>query len=575
MNSTVHLQIVSILALCPAQLLVADDVNPLQLVGDDAGLCVAATNLEEHLQSFRESAIVERFVESDFYRQWLDGKDYRNVLLAGEQIQSLTGQPVNQLFSELFGKSVVFAVFPGSNKEAVGVLLSQTSGRDKLQSTIDAIAHAQNLSPRKMEHAGAVYFRVAGAENGQLLYANLDGLLAVSDNEDAIRRVLELYRDAPSATANGSLFHSESYGIALSALSRGTAVSIYFNPRAWDAVVEIDREGSIEQKLFSAIWDRCRFFIAGMRFDNSIVVEVIADYDNTDVPDAWDLFVKQVSGNPAFLNLVPSDALLALAGRYDPAGGGRAVNRLSSTTDDRQWQNFREVLRGLLLGQDLFDDVLPSLGTNWGAYVVANPDSDKDRVPFDALVAMELPANAEDGSDTMRAAIENGLNTGISLIATMYNAGRAGNEPAAIVRKESDDATSISWIEDLRIFEPAFGIAADYLVFSTSPRLLREFAAREGNFTEHSAYSRLQREYFSEQNQVAFVDLSALVSFVGANTEFFIGEDESEEAAAKLERLQKVLGLSDSAFVTLKIDPNRIRAVVGTAAERDQGQPDN
>ena len=58
------------------------------------------------------------------------------------------------------------------------------------------------------------------------------------------------------------------------------------------------------------------------------------------------------------------------------ASNGRTPGRLSAA---------------FLLGLDLFDDVLPKFRPNWGFYLVPREPLDKEAVPVEALLAIQLP----------------------------------------------------------------------------------------------------------------------------------------------------------------------------------------
>ena len=62
-----------------------------------------------------------------------------------------------------------------------------------------------------------------------------------------------------------------------------------------------------------------------------------------------------------------------------------------------------QVSRGLLLGLDPFEDVLPAFRENFCAYIVARTDAKPDELPIDGLIGAELPP-----ADTTIAPLELG-----------------------------------------------------------------------------------------------------------------------------------------------------------------------
>jgi len=572
----------------------------LDLVAEDAALCIEVPRLEENLAQLRQSEFVKRLKASALYKEWLAGDEAQRIAKARSSLERVTGKPFDQLTRELFGTALVVAVYKTNERGYAGVLITEADGEESLDAALEAWNRAEPQETTPRQHAGGTYFlrrRTAGDERApqSLCYAKLGRIFALSDHEETIQRVLELSaqrgeagQPAPRGDNAAALRTLRTFGPYLKArqsLSVTPFAAVYVNPRAWDSLFPNPDEAPRDQQAFGRLWRRMQTIALAVDLKRGFVVETVMHYDSAGLSPGWVRALNRMEGAPEFLKQIPENAVAVIAGRHDLLGFSQLVARQAEAADkvdQDEWESFRQVSRGLLLGRDLFDDVLPALQPNWGGYAVPRPPKGPDdaaAIPVDGLVAVEFTADSPAPADrsSLRDALDNGLNTALNLLAA-YNNSTASRKPA-IVRTEQQTGQVIRWIEGLSLFpyEPAYGLSGGHLAFASSPRVLRAFleGAPNDGAIRQPRLERALRDYFPEANQVMFVDVAALRSLLKERREHLVrsaaaaSELPPDDCERRIERLMDVGALADSAFIAGRITGDHMRLVVGGVIDEE------
>ena len=435
--------------------------------------------------------------------------------------------------------------------------------------------------------------------------------------------------DSPLAHAgagaglNESLLGLPAYQAAHKSLQGGQAARAYVNPRAWDRVLGFAPNAAAASsapagqtavtsaggsapakspahmslaKIFEAAWRRCEWLAFGLQVDRGIVVEAVAHYSMDGISDQGRRWIQSMSGAADFLRLVPHDALVVVAGRQ--AFGDLLRQLAPQNAKDAGgglWESLRQVSRGLLLGLDPFEDVLPAFRENFGAYLVARKDARPDELPIDGLIGAELPPadttiaprsnsaaiaatspGASERPPSFRDALDNGLNIGLNLAAAYFNM-RSTGKPA-VVRTESTGTTRTRWIDSLGPYQPAYSLTSRFLVFATSPQAVRHFIAREDSAAQGSippAIATLAKRYFPLENQVVYIHTAGIRRFLVEHGQQLVQHAtrvrsiSSADANEVLTRFLDVASLFDVVFAAGRIGEGSARLVVGGVIQND------
>lgn len=629
-------------------LLHADEVMDrlVRLVGSDAGLCVEVPRLDETLTAFEQGEFFQRLQHSRIYARWKTSGEYRRVAEIAGVVEKHTGKPARQFVREIFGTAVVVAAYSEPGPKMSAILMSEAMSREALEAAITAWNHLEPSHIEAIPSGGRTYYkRFCAAKPGHpastLYYATLDRTLLLSDREELVRRALTL---ADQSGQEGSLLALPAFQQARRSLTSACAARAYVNPRAFDAMLGVSagetessaitsKAQAIDSKTVAqgeaakfphsptcrtiqAAWRRCEWLAIDVQTDRGIVLEAIARYRTAGLSAEARQLIGAMSGAPELLRLAPPDAFVILACRQ-PFGNllRRVLVGQAKAQPSPDWESIRQVSRGLLLGLDPIDEVLPSFRENFGGYMVPRQGAKPEELPLDGLLAAELPGVESPGhasgrastsrtappgpqeaialGETARAdsiasrlppsvrdAIDNGLNMGFNFAAAYFNT-RATGTPA-VVRSDPKPGrgTRIRWIEGFGPYQPAYGLTSRYLVLATSPQAVRNFAASEagehGRSKEQAAGMRippaieeLAKRYFPTENQILFVDTAAIRRFLQAHGPQLVqhairvGSIPPAHAEKALAKFLDVTGLFDTLFAAGRLDEGSVRLVIG------------
>lgn len=594
MNRTFRFIVGSLLTLvllAPARLLAEEPaLDLLRLVDAKAGLCLEVTNLKSRLPDLKRSELVGRLTASPFLQAWTDSRQYQRLQNGQAAIQQATQQPIGRFLADMFGESVIVAVYPVEGHETGDdtrfMLLTHAADRQVLDSTLEIWNRAEPQKSETLSHRGRGYIRrtrLAGRRHGDhvLYYATFGRTFVLTDSERLVRRAIELRGRAKKSSAGDggdleapSLRESPVFKESRASISPESIASLYLNPRAWDEHFRAASEQSSLMRLLDGIWQRLDSVILGLRLDQGAVIEAVAHYDNSRTPQEWNEFLRRAAGTSTFLEKVPSRALVAAAGRWDLSGLDELLSLQQSESEEQEFESLRQIIRGVLLGHDLFDDVLPALGDDWGLYIVPPRESVRDCLPLEGLLGVSLPVPGAERAlpgekPGLRAALDNALNTGLNLLTAMYN--QESPDKSAHVETEESEGLLMRWVANFGAYKPAYAITSNHLLLASTPQVIREFLDVEPEQTllADDQFRRLRDDFFPNENQLLFVDVAGIRSLVERHRGKFldhIAASESvsaEQADKELREFEAILDLLDSAFVAGSVNSERIRLVLG------------
>ena len=568
------LAVVVLIGHCLSRVGVGQDL--LTLVRSDVGICIEAHDLARRLPQARQSRFFRHLESLPLYDKWLSSPEFRKLDQARAYLETLAGKPFHRLAAELFGESVVVAIYPRAENDPAAVVLLRASSEAALADAVDIWNRLENAETRMIDYGDIAYaHRRAGRgdKSETQFYVQAGPVLAMSDREAMIQQVIDLL--APTAPVE-RLSESEPYVRARSTLAPETMISAYLNPRVWDAAVlkeeaPVQDEGDPFARQMRRMWKELDSAIVGVRVDTGVIVESILQYTPSGRSDNSAPESPQ-SRDPKFLKAVPDDAIIAAGGRIDLTALAEWSGREDTLLRAPQWQRFRRVARGLLMGRDLFDDVLPRLGPAWFAYAITDGPTS---APADMLLAIELSEEAEgSGEDSdSDSALDNALGTGLNLAAVARNS--QSSAETAVVRSARLGEARLRWIQSLGPFEPGYAVSEAAAVIASSPELLRRYLDRSStsSLVERPDFAALAASYFPAADQVLYADIAALRSFIRRHRRALIGHlSESESAQQQVDRLVAALSLFDDAFAAAAAEPGRLRITFGGVVREETGR---
>lgn len=558
-----RLSLFAIIAIVGGSAAQADDDLPLtSLLGDDVGLCVEVTDLHGQLDQLQNSELARRIRGMSMFQALAGGAQMQSLQAARTWVKSVVGKGPREFASDLLGKSVVLGISP-SESEPIGLFLTQAKDEASLNDFISVWKRADLTGVfEARQHAGREYtHRSRKGSDERVFYALLGTVLVISDHEKSVKSTIDRYVAITDGKPMPSFLDIPAMKAARDELAKENLIKVLVNPRAWDETIAREADKSREQQIFGQVWQRCRWLAGGMRMDQGFGIELVVDYTAVGAPEAWARFLNRTNGDPEFLNHVPPNALVAVAGRHDlSALFGFAMNQVP----DQQQQVFNGIAANVLGMPPA--ELVNQLPPNWGLFVVPRRELKLNVVPVNGVLALEIPKDDNKEGRRFRRAIDQGLSMGFVGISVM--AATQLDKPARAVTN-SLDHPNLKWIENLGPYEFAASIGPEYLAVGSNREDVKPFLSKPEKLEPNALLNEVKRQRFPEANQVLFVNAKAAREFVSANRKFFVEQAGKlgAQGEQRLSRVEEAMSLVDAGYTSLRISPNRIRFAAGLYLE--------
>lgn len=536
----------------------------LDLVGNDVAACVRMQRAKEHSKQLEASELAARLASSSFFSAWRSGQDFQKLVEAEAAIRSLSGKPVRATLEELLGQDVVVAMFLRPDGQQSVIALLNAESPEALQAALKLWNQLDPFEHSKRTHRDREYVQLKKPSNGQsLFYTVLDATLALSEDEALIRRTLDLKVDGKSM----ALSDKPEIQAALKRESEQDLVSVHLNPRAWDEMLASMRQNW--PPFSRAIWTRTQWLSLRLIAGDGLKLTAALDYDNSDTPSWWQQLVSNdPAGDAAIGTVLPSASLLAASGRLRTASLREVVKVANGgkplPTDA---ERARRIARGMLLGLDPFDEVLPQLGPNWSGAIV--PRTAKDSAfPVDGVFVLELRPAAKSGKQPVDTALDNALNATLNMIAALQNS--KDPRDIAIVSQKSIDGTTIRSVGPLGVFQPSIAVTNRFVVFSSSTELCERTLSDLKAPTNASSTNNANPTIIGQK---CIANVQAARALLVDRREWFLKQAArdkvpEDEAARRLKDADELLGLLDGAAVALNGDSSLLELTFEVTAQK-------
>jgi len=565
-----------------------------QLVDQDAVACLHARQLDSQWERLRESEFASRLKRASFFRDWIESADYKQLELVKVAVETASGKPLGQSRRELFGQDVVLAWYhtPGTQADLAknSVLLIEVESPAAAKSALATwnVLERQRTETRKFQDTTYTHsVKVNADENARgFFYAILDNVLALSTREDRIHRTIELAADATEnsdtsrATGSQAAGHPDclaAYAPFAKAFARRSETEIaatYVNPRV--LVSELGRANK-DFSAFESTLARCQWLTLSLAYDDSVKLDVIADYDSEGTPDWWQQWLQVAESARPSEQSLPTDALFAMSGQVASSSiSAMILNALPGQAKlPKDLLQARRVAQGLLLGLDPVADVLPAIGPSWVFSMQSRDPEVSTSFPVDSVLAIEVKSDTPDSAAvgneeavSLEAALDSSLRSGLGVLAGVHNVHATGQK-VSIVRQRKVNGATIHFADPVAFFQPAFVIANGHLVLATTPELCESFLKADSKGENGTL-----PEFGNLQNVVA--SSVATRKMLADQRDWFIRKAQRDkvpeaDALQRLEQLDQFLALLDRAWMTASVDATTLRISVGIAADTSSG----
>lgn len=573
-----------------------------ELVPGRVGLAIEARSLTGAAKKALQSQLAERIQQHSAWQQILSGSEFRKLRDFNQGILNATGHSLAEWIDAVVGRDAILAISSNaiaknsspkvdsdddskSNSDDASqsgrgtsfLLVTRLQDRDRLQSILQAWEKLEPSLESQFDYQGTAYFsRKKDVQSDVVVYYTLlDEVLIISNHEASLKEVLDLSKRPKQAS---SLQHSERFQKSIQDLHPDSIVRVFIQPEAWTGEFndETAKPTDFGERLIQQAWLRCRAIGIGVRLNSGIVAEAVVYSDQLSANPFWNEFVRHTSGNPAFLARVPKQAIVAFGGRHDFSRIANWAVQQLPPEQAKQAKSVRQMVKGLMLGQDLLDDILPSLPTDFGGFIVPRQVLDSAALPVDGLIALTLPAkettDLTSAKASIRGSLSNAAETGFSMLTALYNASSKGD---AELKDEDSNGVSIYWIDSLGPYQPAFAVSHDVFLLASSPQLIRNFVnqSQTDTWASQPDLKRFRDATFPDASQVLAFHSRLAREFANGNRAFFIKQLVSThrlsetEANKRLDRMLEWIELSDAVVLATTFTSDSVKVVLGIAID--------
>lgn len=576
-------------------------VDLATLVPDDIGMCFEARDLTSQSKQFFSSELFRRLMEfsptAKFLEEYVNRPRLIQVALAARM-----GVSPDELDRKLMGKRSLLAIWPEQARSAEGsrlLFLTETDDADPqfASKLIDAFCQALEqpgvlVRADDVAYAGTEY-RVRVIRRGdkrlEVCLAALDDVFVLASGESLIRQALDIRAQQPAA--RGSLAQLKPYVEARQRQQADTALSCIILPQRWLDLITARMDDDEEEPSYEASakkvvldsWRVADYWVFAIRAGSRLSFESYLHFDPERKP-GW--LAEMTRSSPAetnFLDHVPADAVVAYSGLLDVPEIGHLILIGAASGDGLKLGNveeMRQATRGLMMGLDPIDDILPAMGPDVGFFVsrtaplppppVEADEQDADQPPpkptwLEMVVGVRTnPRAPGDKRPEVQMALDNGLRTTMVLAAGVENAKRGKNSAKVAVTRAGDiKLTTLSGLEQVPPgMDLTYTFVGDYFLGGLSLGTVRRSATLEqaDSLAATPRFRRLFDDSVGPPGQLVYIDCLALRNMLAQDPDLLFQtfspfREMTQEAARDGQKLvTQLLSLTDTLLLTARVE---------------------
>ncbi len=283
---------------------------------------------------------------------------------------------VHQVLSDLLGREVALAALP--NNEAVGII----EGRDakSLQAALDEFLRIQRQSGDLTAESTSTYKGVtiySGMQKqGERYHALVGNVLAVSSQPDAVQKVIDVLKGAPSLGATDACKRAASM-TAKNAAITGFLNGAALQPLAQKLEAPGPKPNDVGAKLVRArLADFLRqvdYGVLGVSGDGALHVQLTFVYKNGRIPDALRAALPKPGSSLDILRLAPKSSVIVAARSLNVQGAWDSIVQAVAAVRPQGADKLKQGLDtavGLIGGVYTPDQLFAELGGQVGVFVL-------------------------------------------------------------------------------------------------------------------------------------------------------------------------------------------------------------
>lgn len=450
----------------------------LALVPKEFGFCMAVHDLRGHWQRMEQTPWVTALRQTSAARALLAAPEFAALTKFHQDLQRHLEIDWPTVRDEVVGDLAVFAYCPpdAAGNGEQGLLLVKARQPEVLQRLIDRLNRLQMKSGElkaldEQKHRDTTYYRRVHQKAAPWWYFAQGSVFALASKEATLKAVIEQPREpAPIRSA-----------LRKAGAEQALAV-LWLNPRTFDAELKSKGEKSLppDAQVLGALlkhWQGLEAIVVTCDVKQDIEIRLSLLGRPGEMPataKAW--FTRRGPASELWQRF-PDSSVLTLAGRTDFRALADGLLELAPETVRKLAVEGANSVVGAALQLDLFRDVLPNLGPDWGICLLP---ADAGKEFPQVLVALAVkPGDKKPGVDqSIYSAAQ--FFGGLALLD--YNRKLPLSEHIRMLTLHKD-GVEIKYLAQDRLFpaglQPAMALKEGYLLLGTSPTAIGLFRRSE------------------------------------------------------------------------------------------------
>ena len=444
----------------------------LNLLPDDFAFCVVMHDLRGHADRWERSDWLKGFRASPLARTLFETAEIQQLKKVQADLKKHFDVDWPTLRDDILGDTLILAYTPGAKNQPNderGFLLLHARKPERLHDLIEKFNNVQIKSKElksvdELRYKGEAYQRRNQGSKTQFYYLK-DALAVFTFKEEQIKAFLD--RRAASAKESPWAKRFEKAG------ADQAFVALCVNPRMLDAEL---LQNSKKDDALPSYWRALDAIFVTLAIHDDAELRLSIQADAERLPKwARSVFTQTIPPSSLWQHF-PEESILTIATQTDFAGAADALKLLMPAQDQKKMASSWQGGLGAILRIDLFKDLLPNIGPDWGVCVL--PSKDARRLP-EVMVALAVKPGSKEPP------VDQALLKAVEFFAQIAVLDHNKNRPGALLRLQSvmQDKVEVKYLAGDKVFPPgiapAYALKDGFLLFASSPETIGKFKARE------------------------------------------------------------------------------------------------
>jgi hypothetical protein len=445
----------------------------LSLLPDDFAVCLVMHDLRGHSERWSRSDWLKTFRHSPTGKSLLAAPELQQLARWQNELKNHFDLDGPTLCNDIFGDTVMLAYSPGpegKQEQERGLFLIRAGKPARLKQFIDQLNQAQ-IGNGEVKSVTAVrykeksYHRRVEAKKTQYYYFD-EPLLAVSSREELIRGVID--KQAHSTKANPWAKRFQRAG------ADQAFVTMCFNPRG----VEPDFiKGHQKPSGLPKYWQALEGIFVTLSIQDAAELRVSVQANRDALPSWIRPVFTDTNSSSSVWQYFPESSIATISAQTDLSGLMDALQLLLPEKERKSVPVLLQRTIGAILERDLFKEVLPNIGPDWGVCVL--PAKSAEQLPQTIFAVAVKPGSKKPPLDQK---IYQSLQFFARFALIDYNTKHLDE-----IRLQTlmQDKVEVSYLSNDKLFppglQPACALKDGFMIFASSPEAILQFHRREMN----------------------------------------------------------------------------------------------